>query len=217
MNATTTHAASAVATSSHKATQNDFTAAKARLSRTVVRASDLPIGWTNTVGSAADQKLIDQLNAQFVSCAGVRETDLDRVATRTTSFGGPAGSLVGSDATVYPTQGDLVNDAAIWRNPRTPECFKKIGMQGSAPDDHPTVNVTMTGRQPGQPAQVVANRAMTTSARYNGKRTTRYNFAVYVQGPLIEIEIDFAEPGSPVPASLCNHVVAAVANRATKT
>ena len=78
------------------------------------------------------------------------------------------------------------------------------------------VSVKVTPGSAGGPANVVATGVATARITVGGTAVEVYLSNTYIVGPLIAAGIDSFSAGAPIPTSLMNSLIAAVANRAAR-
>jgi hypothetical protein len=102
-----------------------------------------------------------------------------------------------------------------------PGCYqqlvkKELGASLPAGATIESESFTFTPGSAGGPANVVATGTGTVKVRLSGQQVPLYLNVAFITGPLIQAEVDAENVGTPVPASVVNALVAAVAARAAK-
>jgi hypothetical protein len=206
---------SGAATSSGSATP----APLSELKKIVLQPADLPAGWKGTPYHPDPRDAADQ--AAMVSCVGARNTDSDKVAEAHSEDFALGDADISSSASSYRSQSDLDTDVAILHSPKLPACYdqlvkKELGGSLSAGATIDSASIKIMPGSAGGPANVVATGTGTVKVTVSGQQVPLYVTVAFITGPLIQAEVDAENPGTPVPASVVNALVATVATRAAK-
>ncbi len=208
--------ASSPSTSSSSATP----ASRAQLKKIVLQPSDRPTGWKATPyepdpsGDAA-------FNAALMKCVGARNTDTDKVAEAHSDDFELGDASISSSASSYRSQSTVDADVATLHSPKLSSCYEqavKNRLAASLPTGSTveSVSIKITPGSAGGPANVVATGTGTAKISVSGQPATLYSTVAFITGPMIEAEVDTANVGTPVPASVVNTQVTSVAARAAK-
>jgi hypothetical protein len=154
-----------------------------------------------------------------VKCVGTRNTDSDKVAEAHSTDFALGQASVSSSATSYRSQGDLDDDAEMLHNPKLSSCFAtlfraRLATSLPAGSKIESASIRITPGAAGGPANVRATGAGIIKVTVSGQRVAVYLGVAFITGPLMEVEVDAVNVGSPVPASVVRSLVAAVAHRA---
>lgn len=201
------------------ATSSKAPAALPELTKIVLHAADLPAGWKGTPYQADPNDAADQ--AEMVRCVGARSTAADKVAEANSEDFALGDASISSSATSYRTQSDVDVDVAIMHSPKVSTCINQLftkQISSSLPSGAKILNesIKITPGSAGGPANVIATGKGTVTVNVSGQQGTIYLTVAFITGPLIEAEVDTENVGSPVPESLVQSLVTAVANRAAK-
>jgi hypothetical protein len=190
-------------------------ASKAQLAKIVLQSADMP-GWK---ASPADPSNDDTTGAELAACMGVKNTDVDKVASTDSDDFTLDNVTVSSSATSYKSQSDLDIDRALLKNPKLASCFQqkfKTDMATSAPSGTSigALAVKITPGSGSLPANVAGTGSVSVPITANGQQVTVYIETAFITGPLIEAEVDVESDGTPVPAGVLQAAVEKVATRA---
>ena len=194
-------------------------ASLSQLKKIVLQPADLPSGWK---GAPYQPNPNDSANnAALVKCVGARNTDSDKVAEAHSTDFALGDASISSSATSYRLQSDLDADVAVLHSPKLSPCFellmkKQLAAALPAGGTVESASVKITPGSAGGPANVVGTGTGTIKVRVSGQQVPVYLTVAFITGPLIEAEVDTENVGTPVPASVVNPLVAAVATRAVK-
>jgi hypothetical protein len=188
-----------------------------QLKKIVLQAADLPSSWKATPAEPDSSDGSDQ--AQLLKCIGAKNTDEDQVATADSADYHHGEATISSSATSYKSQSDLDNDTALLKSPKLTPCLTRLlkrQLATALPKGATLggVSVKFTPGHGAGPANVVGSGLATLTVAANGQHVKVYVNFVYVTGPLIEVEVDAENLGSPVPAAVLQSAVKAVAERA---
>jgi hypothetical protein len=205
--------ASSPATSSSSAAP----ASLPQLKKIVLQPADLPPGWKGTPYHPDPSDAANQ--AALVKCVGARNTDSDKVAEAHSEHFALGDASISSSATSYRSQSDLDADLAKVHSPKLSPCYDQLvntQLASSLPAGATieSESIKITPGSPGGPTNVVATGTGTIKVRVNGQQVPVYLTVAFITGPLIEAEVDTENVGAPVPASVVNGLVDAVATRA---
>jgi hypothetical protein len=192
-------------------------ASLSQLQQIVLQSADLPSGWK---GAPYKPDPNDAANtAALMSCVGARNTDPDKVAEAHSDDFALGDASISSSASSYRSQSDLDSDIAVLHSSKLSPCFeqmmkKQLAASLPAGATIESTSVKITPGSAGGPANVVATGTGTIKVSVSGQHVPVYLTVAYITGPLIEAEVDTENVGTPVPASVVNSVVSAVATRA---
>jgi hypothetical protein len=198
-------------------------ASEAQLAKIVLQPADFPAGWQHTPyqsdpGDAATEAAADAENAK---CLGVPNSNLDKVAEANSDDFAQGDAQISSSADSYRSQSAVDADIAGLHNSKASTCFeqqftKLFASSGVLPAGatFESVSVKITPGSAAGPANVVATGTGTAKITVSGTPVVVYFSRAFIAGPLIEAGVDAFSPGTPVPASVMDPLVAAVANRA---
>lgn len=194
-------------------------ASLAALRKIVLQPGDLPAGWNGTPYRADPHDAAN--NAAMMRCLGVPDTSKDKVAEIHSQDFGLGNSNVSSAAATFKSQKDLDLDIASLRNAKVPTCIDQLmrtQMASSLPAGASIASESfkVTPSPAGVPANVVASVQGTIKVTASGQQFAVYVTIAFITGPLIEAQVDSENLGAPLPASLLNGLVSAVAKRAAQ-
>lgn len=189
----------------------------AQLRKVVLRATDLPRGWKAAPAEVNDDDNAGQ--AELMRCLGARNTDEEQVAIAHSADYTLGDAVLSSSATSYMSQSALDSDLAVLKSPKLTPCFGKLltkVLTKSLPEGASlgTVSVKFTPGPGTGPENVAGSGLATVPLTVNGQQVKVYVSFVYLTGPLMEVEIDAENVGSPVPAAVLESAIKAVAARA---
>jgi hypothetical protein len=205
-------------TPSASATPSATPASLSQLKKIVLRTADFPAGWKGSAYQPDPNESAE--NAALAKCVGARDTDSDKVAEANSDNFSLADASISSSATSYRSPSDLTTDVGILHSPKVSPCFEQM-LKSQLGTALPGATVKsgslkITPGSAGAPANVVATGSGTFKIEYSGQLVPVYLTVAFITGPLIEAEIDTENIGAPVPASVVNPLVAAMATRAAK-
>lgn len=195
-------------------------ATAARLTAMMLTGADLPAGWTSKPYKSGSNQAAD--NAAFTKCVGFADTTSHQVAkvhSRTFSMGN---ATVSSAATSYRTRQDIEADRAGLARPKASACLDKLlrislnaSLHGATVD---SVDIKIIPGPGGGPSNVVATESGTTSVTFtaSGQHVVLYTDAAFIDGPLIEAEVDLLNVGQRVPAALRAKLIQETATRVAR-
>ena len=194
-------------------------AALSQLEKIVLQPADLPSGWKGTPHQPDPNSAAE--DAALSACVGARNTDSDQVAQANSDEFGLSNASISSSASSYRSQSDLVTDEATLRSPKLSSCFsqmikKQLASSLPAGSVVASASIKITPGPAGGPANVVATGTGIVQVQVSGQQAPVYLTVAFITGPLIEAEVDAENVGTPVPTSVVNPLVAAVAARAAK-
>ena len=194
-------------------------ASLSQLKKIVLRPADLPSGWKGTPYQPGPNDSAN--NAALLKCVGARNTDSDKVADAHSDDFALGDASISSSAASYRSQSDLDTDVAMLHKPKLSRCFKQLmkkQLAASLPAGATieSASIKISPGSAGGPANVVATGTGSIKVRANGQQVPVYLTVAFITGPLIEVEVDTENVGTPVPASVVNPLVATVATRAAK-
>jgi hypothetical protein len=187
-------------------------AALSQLTKIVLQPADLPSGWKGTPYQPDPNSAAE--NTTLAACVGARDTDGDQVAVANSDDFGLGNATISSSATSYRSQSDLVTDIATLHSPKLSSCFsqmmkKQLASSLPAGGKVESASIKVTPGSAGGPANVIATGTGTVQVQVNGQQIPLYLTVAFITGPLIEAEVDAANFGAPVPASVVNRLAAA--------
>lgn len=206
-------------TSSPKAAPTVKPASLDTLKKIVLQPSDMPAGWAGTPYQADASDAAD--NAAMAKCLGVRNTEKDKVAEANSDDYALGNAGVSSSASSYKSQSDLDTDIAMLHSTKMSTCFDQFArtkLTSSMPQEAKIdrVSITVTPGSAGGPINVVATGKGTITVTVSHERVSLYLTFAFITGPLIQAEVDTENVGAPVPTSVVNRLVTAVATRAAQ-
>lgn len=189
-----------------------------------VQPGDLPAAWTAKAHDTSSDGSHSAANKQAKDCVGVRDNTGNRITRVYSKDYSKGDHTITSSASEYKSSSDVDNDAKLFSNPKTQQCFKKIfeqeitsGLPTYAKVDNSKIKI-ISGSN-GGPSNVIATGTANLTITVKGDTITSRSTAVYIRGDRIEAEIDFADVGAastekPVDQATITRAVAAVAKRA---
>jgi hypothetical protein len=196
----------------------------------VLRPADFPAGpagWAHTpykpdpAGPATGFT-----GAEFAKCAGVPNSYTEQVAeAHSGDFDkgiDDGDAEISSDAYSFRSQSAVDVDVAALHRAKAAPCYEQQERQalaGGAPPGGPIelVSFKLTPGSAGGPANVVATTASTVKITSSGGTVVEGSVSiVLITGPLIEVAVETIIFEAPMPASLVDSLVAAVASRAAQ-
>lgn len=186
------------------------------LSAFVIRASDLPGGWT---AHAVDQGRGTGSGSDS-DCAGP-DTSPDMVGDKGSPDFWHRDATISSEATKFRSENDVDTDVASLLDPKNRHCDAAgIGRDflADAPKGSKLLSATstVTPRSAGQPANLIATEKSVVRIQSPDELDTIYIDDAYIRGPRLEVFLDFVNFDAPVSPSLRAAVIAKVAARAAK-
>jgi hypothetical protein len=188
----------------------------AQLRKIVLQATDLPPGWKRSPVASDDGT---NSNEDLAACVGAKNTDADQIASVDSDDYDLGNAEISASASSYKSQSDLATDIAIIKSPKFLSCTTQ-GLKQELATSMPkgttvgAVSLKFTAGPGRGPANVVGSGSMSMPVIGNAGKMTVYVDFVYLTGPLIEAEVDAENLGAPVPASVLQAAVQAVASRA---
>src|SRR5215469_1977519 len=194
-------------------------ASLAHLKTIVLQSADLPSGWKGTPHQPDQNEAAD--NAAMAQCIGARNTDGDKFADANSDDFANGNASISSSATSYKSQSDLTSDIQMLHSSKLSSCFeqmikKQLASSLPAGSTIESASINITPGSGGGPSNVVATGTGTIKVKVSGQEVSVYLNVAFITGPLIEAEVDAQNVGSPVPASVVNPLVSAVATRAAQ-
>ena len=219
---TTSTAAGSLSSSSRTAAASPSAspASAAQLAKIVLQPGDFPQGWEpkpyepDPNASAAD--------AEFHKCLGVPSSDADQVAEANSDDFDQGDAEISSAAYSFRSQSAVDADVAGLHSAKAAPCLEqemtKLFASGGLPAGATleSVSFKITPGSAGGPANVVATGAGTFKVSGSGLSVTGYLNVAFITGPLIEADVTSDNIGAPVPTSVMDPLVAAVADRAAQ-
>jgi hypothetical protein len=196
-------------------------ASEAQLTKIVLQPSDFPAGWEHTpytTDTAADAAG-NAAQAAFAKCLGVSNSDIDKVAEGHSGDFDQGDAEISSDATSFRSQSVVDADAAALQSAKASPCAEQLVRQtlaGAVPAGGTieSVSFKITPGSTSGPANVVARGDGSFKVSVSGNTAEGYVSIAFISGPMIETDVTAFNVGAPVPTSLTDSLVAAVANRA---
>ena len=194
-------------------------ASLAQLKTLVLQSADLPSGWKGTPHQPDQNEAAD--NAAMAQCIVARNTDGDKFADANSDDFANGNATISSSATSYKSQSDLDSDIQMLHSSKLSGCFeqmikKQLASSLPAGSTIESTSISITPGSGGGPSNVVATGTGTIKVKASGQEVAVYLTVAFITGPLIEAEVDAQNVGSPVPASVVNPLVSAVATRAAQ-
>jgi len=159
----------------------------------------------------------------LLRCGGLLSTASDKVAEAHSENFTLGNAGVTPVARSYRSQRAGDADVAALHGSKYSPCFESCMKQQIAAQlragaviESESVSAKVTPGSAGGPANVVGTVVGTIKIRAGGQQTVLYLRFAYIIGPLIQADVDSQNTGAPVPASLMDSLVAAVANRAAQ-
>jgi hypothetical protein len=218
---TTSTAAGSLSSSSSTAaaSPSPSPASAAQLAKIVLQPAELPAGWEPTpyepdpATSAAD--------AEFAKCLGVPNSDTEQVAEAHSDDFDQGDAEISSEAYSFRSQSAVDADIAGLHSAKAAPCFEQemrqvLASAAPAGGTIESVSLKITPGSAGGPANVVATGAGTFQISASGNSVEGYLSVAFITGPLIEADVTSAGIGAPVPTSVMDPLVAAVAGRAAQ-
>ena len=216
---TTTSTVASPSSSSPTAPPSASPASQSELAKIVLQPSDLPAGWTSTPYQVDPNEAAEL--AALMRCLGLPNTASDKVAEANSDDFHLGDASVSSSASSYRSQSAVDSNVAALHSSKFSSCLAQQLKQLIAPQlpagaAIESVSVKVTPGSAGGPANVVGTGAVTMKISLGGQQAALYLTVAYIIGPLIQADVDSQNTGAPVPASLMDSLVAAVANRAAQ-
>jgi hypothetical protein len=229
---TTSTAAGSLSSSSSTAAASPSAspASAAQLAKIVLQPADFPsgpAGWAHTpykpdpAGPATGFT-----GAEFAKCAGVPNSYTEQVAeAHSGDFDkgiDQGDATISSDAYSFRSQSAVDVDTAALHRAKAGPCYEREERQalaGGAPPGGTVelVSFKLTPGSAGGPANVVATAVSTFKITSSGGTVVEGSVSIaFITGPLIELAVTTAIFEAPIPASLVDSLVAAVASRAAQ-
>lgn len=191
----------------------------ATLAGIVLRAGDLPSGWT-AQPSSSNSSGDDQVQQDVAACIGVtninsanrvEEVDSDEFQQSDDSFD--------SDATSFKVQSEIENRLAVLRSPKADACFTKA-LQTELSKSMPTgakigdASFHIDGQPTGYPSNVAAVATGTITVTVQQQTLTVHLYEAFIVGRLLGANVQYTGVTGPVDQSVWLAAVSAVARRA---
>jgi hypothetical protein len=189
----------------------------ARLAGIVLQPTDLSAVWVPSAYVPDPNDAAD--NAALARCVGGRDTYADETSDSHSPDYTQGNATISSDASSYKTAADVTGDVAIIKSPKISSCYETLArteLLASLPAGSiiNTESVTITAGTGGGPSNVIGTGTGQFNVTVNGALNDLFINVAFITGPLTEAEIDFANVGSPVPASIQAPLIAKIAARA---
>lgn len=172
----------------------------ARLAAGTIQPTDLSASWTAVPYTPDPSDAATQ--AALVACVGGRNTAPDQTGEAHSPHFDYQSASIGSDVTSFRSQADIAADIAILHSSKIDHCFEKYArrtLAGALPAGATidALNLAVTPRTDALPANVSATLAGRITVSGSGKTATIYLSTVFIVGPRLEAEIDFANTRRP--------------------
>lgn len=213
------NSASSSTSSSPAASSSATPASLAKLKTIVLQSADLPSDWKGTPHQPDPNDSAN--NAAMVQCVGARDTKPDEVANADSDDFAHGSASISSNASSFKSQSDLDSDMQMLRSPKLSSCFEQMmrkELTSSLPSGSTidSASIKIAPGSGGGPSNVVATGTGTIKVTVNKQQVPVYLTIAFITGPLIEAEVSTENLGSPVPSSVVNPLVSAVATRAAQ-
>jgi hypothetical protein len=204
------------------ATPSVSPASESQLADIVLQPSDLPPDWTPTPYEAVPGEAAAQ--AAFLRCLGVLTTASHKVAEAHSDDFTLGDARVSSSANSYRSQSAVDANVAALHSSKASPCIEQelkrelaaSGLPAGTAIESVSVKITPGSGGPASPDNVVATGIGTIKISESGQHGVVYLRVAYITGPLIWAEVDAENVGAPIPASVMESSVAAVADRAAQ-
>lgn len=189
---------------------------KATLAGYLLKAGDLPAGWTGAPASSNNST--DPTQVKLEQCLGVPNHDPLKVATADSDDFSNGNASISSSADSFRTADVVTTDKNALSSGKAEGCFRQIlpeALATSLPAGSKlgTIELHVTPRSSGDPDNLVATISATIPVTVSGQSVTVYVSTAYIVGPQVEAQVDFENVGAPVPAGLQAQLVKTVADR----
>jgi hypothetical protein len=206
-----------------------------RLTKVVLRSTDLPRGWkgTRTVHDAPKQSAEEQaaIEKSLATCLKVppsitnkRGADSsDTVAEAESADFELGDAVISSSATSYRTHRAINEGVLMLRNPKVRKCAEKMFASTfksvlASTATVTSVTVTITLKSAADPDALVARCVGKLTLRGpTGKRATLYLNIAFIAGTLVEVDLYAFSVNRKFPDAVMRRAVEAVANRVAAT
>lgn len=185
-----------------------------QLRAVVLKASDLPAGWT-AAAFKADPKAAAE-NAAQAACVGVRNTDSDKVADVHSSSFSLGGESVDSEATSYRAVSDLALERTALKSPKWAPCSQSVltrFLPGVLAAGITLVSVSVKAMSTRAASGIVGSSDATVVVSRNGARVTDYQRSVFIQGRRASAQLNVTNLGRTPPRSQLQTLAAVLLTR----
>lgn len=158
-------------------------------------------------------------SAALARCVGGRDTYADQTGDANSPDYSLGNATISSDASSFQSPADIAADIAIIKSPKISNCYVQFAhtqLLASLPAGSTinTQSILITPGTGGGPSNVVATGVGKFNVTVKGALNDLFINVAFITGPLTEAEIDFANVGAPVPASIQAPLIAKIAARA---
>jgi hypothetical protein len=186
----------------------------AQLRTIVLRASDLPAGWSSAP-YRIDPKAAT-LDAAQAACIGVRNVDPDRVGDIHSSTFSHGGDSVDSEAASYRSAADLAVDRATMHSPKLAPCEQsllKANLPGALPAGTTLVSVKVTVTPSSATNGIIGTSDTSVVLSRGGSQFAIDQRLVDIQAGLVTVTLDFSSSAQGFPGPLKESLATVVLNR----
>jgi hypothetical protein len=197
-------------------------ASEAQLGRIVLQPADLPADWKYTPYTR-DPGTIAAVNAAagaLANCLGVPNSTFQQAAEAYSGTFDQGDATITSQAYSYRDQSVVDTDTAAIRSSKASPCLEQqekqvlTALAGQVGFTIESTSFKVTPGSAGDPTNVIATEAGIVKASKDGEPGAIYINGAFIAGPLIEARVAAVNIDTPVPTSLIDSLVTAVANRA---
>ena len=187
--------------------------------RTVgLQPAEMPPGWTSKDYQPNPDEVA--LQAALVRCVGGRDTTADRIAeVHSPDYSQGEGATVFSTASSYKSPDDVAANVEILANPKISSCYQTLvqtqlakTLAAGTTINRVTFNVTLGPS--GGPPNLAATGRGDVNLTANGQTADLFLKVAFITGGSLQAQVTCENIGAPVPAGLCDAVIAKVASRA---
>jgi hypothetical protein len=153
-----------------------------------------------------------------LKCLGLPNHVLDQVAEAHSDDFAQGDAHISSVARSFRSQNTVDAGTAALQSSKATRCFEQQFASFPLPagSTFDLVSVNVTPGSAGGPANVVATGTGTARITVGGTTVEVYFSNTYIVGPLIAAGIDSFSAGAPIPTSLMDSLITAVASRAAR-
>jgi hypothetical protein len=195
-------------------------ASASQLARIVLQPKDFPRGWKHTPSKLDPRIPADNaaVTSEFLKCLGLPNQVPDQVAEAHSDDFARGDAHISSVARSFRSQNTVDAGTAALQSSKATRCFEQQFASFPLPagSTFDLVSVKVTPGSAGGPANVVATGVATARITVGGTAVEVYLSHAYIVGPLLAAGVDSFSAGAPVPESLMDSLIAAVANRAAR-
>jgi hypothetical protein len=168
------------------------------LALAVVRAADLPLGWTPNPSSAA--------SPAGAGCFGDGTTVADRTGVASSTFVNGV-AVIAATATGFGAAADVTADAAFVRGPRLVGCLKNVIAGAEVDQRARNHHARELDPEPGR------DRHLTATAKFASYTGPIYQDLIYFAGGQLECLTEFVSVATPIDGALEIGVITSIAGR----